>query len=59
MNTLIKYYRKNNYGSTHYYIKDQSQQQAIQKISNFKTLSPSIMEGLKDLGFNFQEVIPA
>jgi len=52
---VIEYYKKSNYGTTHMYIKS-SHKDAINRLTNAKTLTAVNMKALEDLGFTFKEV---
>jgi len=52
---VIEYYKKNNYGATHMYIKSKHKD-PIKTLTNKATLIPADMEALKALGFTFKEV---
>lgn len=53
---VIEYYKKSNYGTTHMYIKS-SHKDAINKLTNAKTLTPVNMKALEELDFTFKEVM--
>lgn len=55
MITLIRYYRQNNYGNEQFYAVDQAE--AIGKLTGRKTLIDRDIEALKELGFEFKEIL--
>jgi hypothetical protein len=57
MNNNIKYYIKHVYGNQNMYIADKTQAQAIQNLTNQKTLTTSTMRALEVLGFTFEQVL--
>ena len=57
-NKIIEYYRIKVYGINKYYANDPKIAEAISKITGQKTLVQSTLNGLKELGFDFKEVLP-
>ena len=53
----INYYRKQVYGNDYVYVADDEQAKSIAKITGSKTLKPIHVEGLSELGFEFDEVV--
>lgn len=55
---IIKYYRKQVYGTELIYPADEKQATAIQYITGQKTLTKAVRHGLAGLGHSFEEVLP-
>tara|TARA_R100000093_G_C1891205_1_gene57012 strand:- start:207 stop:419 length:213 start_codon:yes stop_codon:yes gene_type:complete len=53
----IQIFGRSVYGETRIYVADETQANAIRKITTTKTLTTIQMRGLEELGFEFQEVI--
>ena len=53
----IKFYRKNVYGNDYCYPAKRDQADALQILTNKKTLNGRDMEALKMLGFTLEEVM--
>lgn len=54
----IEYFRKDNYGTTMFYIKEAKTKSIIEKLTGHKTLTNNTMTCLIALGFTFKEVLP-
>jgi hypothetical protein len=53
---VIKYYIKDIYSKPLVYVADKKEAQALQLLTDRKTLTRSDMEALRQLGFDFEEV---
>lgn len=63
MNTILSVYLKNVYGVMHVYLARNTEEQkkqarAIQTLTGRSTLTVSDTQALKQLGFEFKEVLP-
>jgi hypothetical protein len=53
----IQYFRRTAYGNTHFYVKDKEQAEAVQQLTNCKTITDSHIAALIRLGIQVEEVI--
>ncbi len=57
MHKVIEYYRKENYGNSHLYIKDDAIANYITLLTGKKTLTSDHLFSLRGLGFELREVL--
>ena len=55
---LIEFYKRNNYGRSDRYPADQKIARSLHMITGKKVLDDCALQGLKELGFEFREVLP-
>ncbi len=56
MDKIIEYYRKENYGNKHLYIKDANLAHSISLLTGKKTLLPEHILALQQMGYTMVEV---